>query len=87
MLLTQQWQTRNLLPIQEGQLPVYGRKMCTSTGKPVLKATCIKQSPAFKGTISDPIEGKEVEFYLYKASTCLKQPVFRFPIGACLTQV
>ena len=28
----------------------------------VLKATCIKQSPAF---ISDPIKDKEVEIYLY----------------------
>ena len=36
-----------------------------STVKPVLKATCIKQSPAIKATISDLIKGNEVEIYLY----------------------
>ena len=57
------------------------------TVKPVLKATCIKQSPAFKATILDPIKGKEVEIYRYQASACLKQSVFGFTVGACLTQV
>ena len=58
------------------------------TVKPVLKTTCIKQSPVFKRPLFlIPFKYKVVEIYLYKARTCLKQPVFGFPIGACLTQV
>ena len=46
--------------------------------KPVLKATCIKQSPVSKGHNFGSIKYEVVEIYLYKASTCLKQPVFGF---------
>ena len=41
--------------------------MKTYTVKSVLKATCIKLLDylPLKATISNPIEGKEVEIYLY----------------------
>ena len=37
--------------------------------QPVLKVTCINQSPALKATISDPIKGKEEEMYSIKPAS------------------
>ena len=51
------------------------------TVKPVPKATCIRQSPAFKGHYFRSHLRQKWK------STCIKQPVFGFPIGACLTQI
>ena len=41
------------------------------TVKPVLKATCIKQSPILKCHISDPIKDKDMEIYLIKQASVL----------------
>ena len=54
------------------------------TVKPDLKATCIKQSPVFKGQLFRSLKG-HTSVNLPVLSKHL--PLFAFPFGACLTQV